>query len=100
MLIVHEVMGRNCGWLTGGDRAVLPPMLDSKEWLPEFGVPRARRDVHAVFVPEMELDLAAEAERLKAVMDEVGNVNIFLSEGAGVDSIVGADGGRRRGGPP
>ena len=87
-LVVHEVMGRNCGWLTGATAQSYRAMLDGKEWLPEFGVPRARRDVHAVFVPEMELDLAAEAERLKAVMDEVGNVNIFLSEGAGVDSIV------------
>ena len=87
-LVVHEVMGRNCGWLTGATAQSYRRMLDGKEWLPEFGVPRARRDVHAVFVPEMELDLTAEAERLKAVMDEVGNVNIFLSEGAGVDSIV------------
>jgi len=26
--------------------------------------------------------------RLKKVMDEVGNVTIFISEGAGIDSIV------------
>ncbi len=87
-LVVHEVMGRNCGWLTAATAQSYRRLLDHKEWLPEFGVPRARRDVHAVFVPEMELDLASEAERLKGVMDEVGNVNIFLSEGAGVDSIV------------
>ena len=36
----------------------------------------------------MEVDLAAEAERLKAIMDELGNVTIFLSEGAGVEAIV------------
>jgi pyrophosphate--fructose-6-phosphate 1-phosphotransferase len=87
-LIVHEVMGRNCGWLTAATAASYRKMLDSKEWLPEFGAPRERRDVHAVFVPEMEINLEEEAERLKGVMDEVGNVNIFLSEGAGVDSIV------------
>ena len=39
-------------------------------------------------MPELDIDLAAEATRLRAVMDELGNVNIFLSEGAGVDSIV------------
>jgi pyrophosphate--fructose-6-phosphate 1-phosphotransferase len=89
-LIVHEVMGRNCGWLTAATAESYRKMLDTKEWLPDFGVPRARRDVHAVFVPEMEIDLEAEAERLRGVMDEVGNVNIFLSEGAGVDSIVSA----------
>ena len=32
--------------------------------------------------------LQAEADRLKAVMDEIGCVNIFLSEGAGVEEIV------------
>ena len=30
----------------------------------------------------------AESDRLKAVMDTVGNVTVFLSEGAGVDSVV------------
>jgi pyrophosphate--fructose-6-phosphate 1-phosphotransferase len=87
-LVVHEVMGRNCGWLTAATAVSYRRLLDGKQWLPEFGVPRERRDVHAVFVPEMALDLEAEAARLRAVMDEVGNVNIFLSEGAGVDSIV------------
>ncbi len=87
-LIVHEVMGRNCGWLTAATAQAYRALLDTKEWLPEFGVPRERRDIHAVFVPEMEINLEEEATRLKQVMDEVGNVNIFLSEGAGVDSIV------------
>ena len=36
----------------------------------------------------MKIDLDAEAERLKAIMDEQGNVNIFLSEGAGVPEII------------
>ncbi|MEI6620585.1 MAG: pyrophosphate--fructose-6-phosphate 1-phosphotransferase [Actinomycetes bacterium] len=87
-LIIHEVMGRSCGWLTGATTAKYREWLDSRPWLPELGMDRRRWDVHAVFVPEMELDLAAEAKRLRAVMDEVGNVNIFLSEGAGVAGIV------------
>ncbi len=88
MLIVHEVMGRNCGWLTAATAASYRKLLDSKEWLEEFGAPRVNRDVHAVFVPEMKLDLAEEAARLKQIMDTSGNVNIFLSEGAGVSDIV------------
>ena len=36
----------------------------------------------------MEIDLAAEAKRLRSVMDKVDCVNIFISEGAGVDAIV------------
>ncbi len=39
-------------------------------------------------MPEQPFDVAAEAKRLKAVMDRVGNVNVFVSEGAGVDTIV------------
>jgi pyrophosphate--fructose-6-phosphate 1-phosphotransferase len=34
------------------------------------------------------LPIEAEAKRLKSVMDRVGNVNLFVSEGAGVESIV------------
>jgi pyrophosphate--fructose-6-phosphate 1-phosphotransferase len=36
----------------------------------------------------MALDIAAEAARLKAVMERLDNVNLFVSEGAGVASIV------------
>ena len=36
----------------------------------------------------MTIDIAAEAKRLRAVMDKVDCVNIFVSEGAGVESIV------------
>lgn len=87
-LIIHEVMGRSCGWLTAATTVEYRAWLDSRQWLPEIGMSRASWDVHAVFVPEMNLDLAAEAKRLRKVMDEVGNVNIFLSEGAGVAKIV------------
>lgn len=88
MLIVHEVMGRHCGWLTGATAVSYRKLLDNTSWLEQFGVSRDRRELHAVYVPELTIDLAAEASRLKAVMDSVGNVNIFLSEGAGVDDIV------------
>jgi pyrophosphate--fructose-6-phosphate 1-phosphotransferase len=36
----------------------------------------------------MEIDMAAEAARLTQIMDEHDNVNLFISEGAGVDAIV------------
>jgi pyrophosphate--fructose-6-phosphate 1-phosphotransferase len=36
----------------------------------------------------MTVDLAAEAARLKALMDQQDNINLFISEGAGVESIV------------
>ncbi len=87
-LIIHEVMGRNCGWLTAATAVAYRDWLNSQEFVPGIGLDKRSWDIHAVYVPEMEVDLAAEAQRLKAVMDELGNVNIFLSEGAGVDAIV------------
>lgn len=88
MLIVHEVMGRNCGWLTAATAQEYRKLLDRSEWLPAIGLDRNAFEVHGVFIPEMEVDLAAEAKRLREVMDTVDCVNIFISEGAGVDAIV------------
>ncbi|GMA33959.1 hypothetical protein GCM10025876_01630 [Demequina litorisediminis] len=102
MLIIHEVMGRACGWLTAAAGMKYRQWLDTQEWLPEIGLSKERWDIHALYVPEQKLDIDAEAERLKAVMDEVGNVNIFLSEGAGVPEIIAeieACGRRGREGP-
>lgn len=87
-LVIHEVMGRNCGWLTAATARAYRRWLAAQEWLPEFGADPRRWDVHAVFVPEQKLDLDTEAGRLRTVMDELGCVNIFLSEGAGVETIV------------
>ena len=88
MLIVHEVMGRHCGWLTAAAAASYRKHLDTLEWAPELGLSRERSDVHAVFLPELKVDIDAEAARLKTIMDEQGNVNVFLSEGAGMHEIV------------
>jgi diphosphate-dependent phosphofructokinase len=87
MLIVHEVMGRNCGWLTAATATRYREWLGGQTFA-GFGNDRRSWDVHAVFVPELALGIEAEAARLKAVMDEVGCVTIFLSEGAGVSSII------------
>lgn len=88
MLIIHEVMGRNCGWLTAATAREYRTRLGGLELLPEFHLERSGLDVHAVYVPEMEINLEREAERLRRLMDEQDCVNIFLSEGAGVDAIV------------
>jgi pyrophosphate--fructose-6-phosphate 1-phosphotransferase len=88
MLIVHEVMGRHCGWLTAAAASEYRKWLDAQEWAPALGLTRERWDIHAVFLPELAIDIDAEAARLKAIMDEQGNVNIFLSEGAGMHEIV------------
>jgi pyrophosphate--fructose-6-phosphate 1-phosphotransferase len=88
MLIVHEVMGRNCGWLTAETARRYHSWVGEQEFMVGFGNDPRCWDVHAVYVPEMHVDLDAEAARLRALMDEIGCVNIFLSEGAGVEDIV------------
>ena len=88
MLIIHEIMGRHCGWLTAAGSHRYHEWLKTQEWVPSIGLSKERWDIHAIFLPEMKIDLDAEAARLKAIMDEQGNVNIFLSEGAGVPEII------------
>jgi len=88
MLIIHEVMGRNCGWLTAATAEAYRKRLDAATFVPGLGLIRDRREVHGVYLPEQALDVTAEAARLKAVMDRVGNVNLFISEGAGIEAIV------------
>ncbi|MDQ2757629.1 MAG: pyrophosphate--fructose-6-phosphate 1-phosphotransferase [Actinomycetota bacterium] len=88
MLIVHEVMGRGCGWLTAATAREYQAWHAQQEWVPSLGLTPERWAVHAVFVPERPIDIDAEAERLRAVMDDIGCVNLFVSEGAGVGEIV------------
>ena len=88
MLIIHEVMGRNCGWLTAYTAQVYRDRLNKMQFVPAIGLSKMRKDVHAIFIPEMEIDIKAEAARLKKVMDENDCVNIFISEGAGLEAIV------------
>jgi pyrophosphate--fructose-6-phosphate 1-phosphotransferase len=88
MLIVHEVMGRNCGWLTAATAKAYRDRLAHLPVLPGFNLDRAHLDVDAVYIPEMVVDLKAEAARLKAEMDRKDCINIFVSEGACVDQIV------------
>ena len=87
-LIIHEVMGRHCGWLTAGTALEYRKLLDKTEYLPELFVSKKRWDVHAVYIPEKNIDFKSESVRLREIMDENDCVNIFLSEGAGMDTIV------------
>lgn len=88
MLIVHEVMGRNCGWLTAATAIAYRKLLARLPFVPGLGLTIAKRDIHAVYVPEMAFNAKKEAARLKKVMDANGNVNIFVSEGACVPTII------------
>ena len=88
MLIVHEVMGRHCGWLTAATASEYMNNIDHEMYVPEIGLEKERFEVHGIYIPEMSLDIDAEAARLKDIMDEHDCVNIFISEGAGVADIV------------
>ena len=54
------------------------------EYVPGFNLDRHHQDIDAVYVPEMAIDIAGEAKRLKLAMDRKDCVNIFVSEGAWV----------------
>ena len=88
MLLIHEVMGRNCGWLTAATADVYRKRLNALHFIPEFNLGKVQKDLDAVYVPELTIDIEAEAHRLKKAMDENDCVSIFLSEGAGINDIV------------
>ena len=87
-LTIHEVMGRNCGWLTYKTAQCYRKMLKRTKFVPGFMLTPERQDVHAVYVPESRIDFKQEAERLNAIMDKWDSVNISVSEGAGVADII------------
>ena len=88
MLIVHEVMGRNCGWLTAATALAHHRWVQSAQFAEWLENSAARWDVHSVFVPERPFDVAVEAKRLRTIMNEQDGVNLFISEGAGLSEIV------------
>ncbi len=87
-LIIHEVMGRNCGWLTAATAWEYRKLLKEMEFVPEILLEKKRWDIDAIYLPEMPIDIEAETKRLVQIMDEKDSVNIFLSEGAGVEDII------------
>jgi pyrophosphate--fructose-6-phosphate 1-phosphotransferase len=87
-LIIHEIMGRNCGWLTAATALEYRNRLSNRNFLPSMLLTKERWDLDAVYIPEIEIDIENEMVRLKQRMDEKDSVNIFLSEGAGIESIM------------
>ena len=87
-LIIHEVMGRHCGWLTAKTAKDYRERLKNKVFLPELMVKKSKWDIDAIYIPEQDFNFQNEVDRLRSLMDEKDNINIFLSEGAGQDAIV------------
>ncbi|MBN9054871.1 MAG: pyrophosphate--fructose-6-phosphate 1-phosphotransferase [Rhizobiales bacterium] len=87
-LVVHEVMGRHCGWLTAATARAYIQKTSGNEYVEGFMMNTQLKNIDGLYLPEMEFNLQAEAERLKAVMDRTGFVTLFVSEGACLDAIV------------
>ena len=87
-LIIHEVMGRNCGWLTARTAYDYRERMKQRNLIPELLINQEKWDIDAVYIPETGFDFNIECERLIKRMDEKDGVNIFLSEGAGLETIV------------
>ena len=88
-LIIHEVMGRNCGWLTAYSAFLYRKnFLSQMDFLKDLNLEKKQWDVHAIYIPEDSFDLETESIRLNKIMNDYDCVNIFLSEGAGIDNIV------------
>ena len=87
-LIIHEVMGRNCGWLTAYSAFLYTESLKNKIFIPEILVDKIKWGIHGIYIPEINYDFKKEFVRLRRIMDKYDCVNIFFSEGAGLDEII------------
>jgi diphosphate-dependent phosphofructokinase len=87
-LVVHEVMGRNCGWLTAATARTYRARLAMLDMLPALGIGRFDKEIDAVYLPELAIDIEAEGERLRPLMEKKKRLSVFVSEGANADRIV------------
>ena len=87
-LIIHEIMGRNCGWLTAATALKYRERLSKKKFVKELGITKEKWDIHAILLPEDKINFQEEIKRLNKIMKKNDCVNIFLSEGAGIDIII------------
>ncbi|MBX5225380.1 pyrophosphate--fructose-6-phosphate 1-phosphotransferase [Rhizobium sp. NLR9b] len=87
-LVIHEVMGRHCGWLTAATARSYLQRTSRNQYVDGLLMDAHLKSIDAVYLPEMSFDLDAEAARLKEIMDRTGHATVFVSEGACLDAIV------------
>ena len=87
-LIIHEVMGRHCGWLTAATALEYRTRLKNLTFIPEINLVKEKWEVHSILLPEEKIDFDKECRRLYKVMKKYDCVNVFLSEGAGMELII------------
>ncbi len=81
-------MGRNCGWLTAKTALDYRERMKQRLFIPELLIDKERWDIDAIYIPEADFNFQNEVNRLKEIMNEKDGVNIFLSEGAGLETII------------
>jgi len=87
-LVIHEVMGRSCGWLTAATARAYIQKSSANEYVDGMMTNAAMKSIDGLYLPEMAFDIQSEAARLKELMDRNGHVTLFVSEGACVDAII------------
>ena len=87
-LVIHEVMGRHCGWLTAATARAYIQRTRNNEYVEGLMMNTELKNIDGLYLPETHFDLEAEADRLKEIMDRSGYVTLFVSEGACLDEIV------------
>ncbi|SCB24939.1 pyrophosphate--fructose-6-phosphate 1-phosphotransferase [Rhizobium multihospitium] len=87
-LVIHEVMGRHCGWLTAATARAYIQKSGANEYVEGFMMNAEMKGIDGLYLPEMAFDIEAEGERLRNIMEKTGQVTLFVSEGAGLDAIV------------
>ncbi|MBP1852350.1 pyrophosphate--fructose-6-phosphate 1-phosphotransferase [Rhizobium halophytocola] len=87
-LVIHEVMGRHCGWLTAATARAYVQRTKDNEYIDGFMMNEELKNIDGLYLPETHFDLHAEADRLREIMDRTGFVTLFVSEGACMDEIV------------
>lgn len=86
--VIHEVMGRHCGWLTAATARAYIQKVKGNDYVEGLLMGEELKRIDGLYLPEMAFDIQAEAARLKTIMEKNGFVTLFVSEGAGLDSIV------------
>lgn len=86
--VIHEVMGRHCGWLTAATARAYIQKVKGNDYVEGLLMGEELKRIDGLYLPEMAFDIQSEAERLKKIMEKNGFVTLFVSEGAGLDSIV------------
>ena len=81
-------MGRNCGWLTAATAFEYTQRLQKKKFVPSILANIDRWGIDALYIPELNINLEAEAIRLRKLLDQKDSINIFLSEGACIENIM------------